>query len=479
MSSPAPLYVHELPQDLEWINSEPIALASLRGRVTLLSFWTGSSVYCQHQHADLRTLESKFSDGLAVLGVHTPKHQYEAESANVLKCINRWFVRHPVINDRQWRLWRLFGVPAWPTCVLLDAEGKVSGIFVGERQLPVLEKRIAELLEDAQTRGLRSHEPAPFGAKPELRGALQFPSKLAATATRLYIADTGHNRVLECSFEGQVTRVFGSGNAGFWDGKANEAGMREPTGLAIGKEQLFICDTGNNAIRRIRLLANDQLDTIAGTGRYGHSAPEAGASRALDLASPADCAYFQDKLYVSFSGNHQVWAFDLLRNTAARISGSGQDGIADGALTAASYSQPQGISLGRDALYVMDTGNAALRCIKLADATVTTLIGEGPFESGDSDGSASFARLQQPQGLVYDAQRNVVWIADSYNNKIKVYSPAKSEVKSLNLNYKLHEPNGLAIADGAVWIANQNAHELLRLDLKTGKLTRVVVAEGI
>ena len=71
----------------------------------------------------------------------------------------------------------------------------------------------------------------------------------------------------------------------------------------------------------------------------------------------------------------------------------------------------------------------------------------------------------------------MLWIADSYNNKIKVYSPSKNEVKTLNVNYRMQEPAGLCLADNALWISNQNAHELLRLDLKTGKLSRIGVGE--
>jgi hypothetical protein len=478
MAALAPLFLHDLPTELEWVNATPIKLSDLRGRVTLLHFWTASSIHAQQALAEIKALEGKFSDGLCVIGVHTPKHNYEADSANVLKAVNRWFVRHPVINDAQWRLWRQFAVPAWPTSILLDAQGQMIGMYVGEGQRTALENKITELLRDASSKGIRVIEPAPIAKKPEPRSFLQFPSKLCASTDRLFISDTGHNRVLECTFEGRVTRIFGSGNAGFWDGKAGEAGLREPTGICIGKEMLFICDTGNHAVRRVRLLQNDQLDTIAGTGRQGASAAEDGPSRALSLASPTDCAYHLDKLYVSMAGIHQIWAFDLLRSNASRVAGDGNEGIADGALMAANFSQPMALALSKDYLYSLDSGTSALRQIRLNDLLVSTLIGEGVYDSGDADGPASLARLQHPTAACFDAQRNVLWIADSYNNKIKVFSPSKNEIKTLNVNYKLQEPAGLALADNALWIANQNAHELLRLDLKTGKLSRIAVGDS-
>jgi sugar lactone lactonase YvrE len=145
---------------------------------------------------------------------------------------------------------------------------------------------------------------------------------------------------------------------------------------------------------------------------------------------------------------------------------------------AANFAQPMALALSKDYLYTLDSGASALRQIRLNDLLVSTLIGEGVYDAGDADGPASLARLQHPTAACFDAQRNVLWIADSYNNKIKVFSPSKNEIKTLNVNYKLQEPAGLALADNALWIANQNAHELLRLDLKTGKLSRVAVGDS-
>jgi len=476
-TSQSSFFLNALPDDLDWVNCAPIALAKLRGRATLLYFFASSSIYCQQLSHEIKLLEAKFSNGLNVIGIHTPKFSYESESANVLKCVNRWSISHPVINDAQWRLWRMLNIQAWPTMVLLDAEGKISGVYFGDGHKAELESRINQLLNDAQMRGIASGEPPPNVKIPETNGFLSFPSHVIAGVDRLYLSDTGHNRVLEMSFEGQVTRIFGSGNPGLWDGRGIETGFRAPTGLCLGKDQLFICDTGNHVIRRVRLTAHDQIDTIAGTGKMAAGLSDPGAARAISMASPTGCMWTQDKIFVTQSGQHQIWMVDLIRNTARRIAGSGQDGFADGSAAMAAFSKPNGITLARDGIYISDANNSAIRHISLTDFSMRTVVGEGGFEFGDADGSASTARLQHPSSVHFDSARNVIWIADSYNNKIKLYSIAKNEFKTLNVNYKLHEPQGLTIADNALWIVNTNAHELLRLDLKTGKLARINVAE--
>ncbi len=470
-------YLNELPSNLDWVNCAPIALANLRGRVTLLYFFCSSSNYCQQLNSEIKQLEAKFHDGLNVIGVHTPKFSYESDSANVLKCVNRWLIRHPVINDAHWQLWRMLNIEAWPTVVLLDAEGKLSGVYFGDGHKAELESRINQLLNDAHMRGIRSKEAPPSVKKPETSSFLSFPSHVIAGVDRLYVSDTGHNRVVEMSFEGQVTRIFGSGNAGLWDGRGIETGFNGPTGLCMGKDELFICDTGNHVIRRVRLAAQDQVDTIAGTGRAAIGLSDPGAARAVAMSAPTGCMWTQDKLFVTQSGQHQIWMVDLIRNTARKIAGSGQDALADGSAAMCAFSKPNGITLARDGIYISDANNSAIRHISLTDFSVRTVIGEGTFEFGDIEGASAGARLQHPGSVCFDATRNVIWIADSYNNKIKVFSIAKNEVKTLNVNYKLHEPTGLTLADNALWIVNTNAHELLRLDLKTGKLGRINVAE--
>jgi hypothetical protein len=477
------LYLHELPGalagELDWVNCAPVALTGQTGRPLLLVFFCASSIQSAHLCADLRTLQAKFKQQITIIGVHTPKHSFEAEPVNIEQIVRRWQLTFPVINDAKWILWRQFAMQAWPSTALFDASGKLSQIYIGDGHIHALERHLSEFVQQAALQQLQASSPAPQLNAAVVNSKLSFPSKLVALGERLYISDTAHHRVVECSFQGRITRTFGSGNPSFFDGQVAEAGMRAPGGICIGKDQLFICDTGNHAVRRVRLLESDQLDTIAGTGKVGYSAPEEGAPRSLSLASPSDCVFHNDKLYVTLAGQHQLWAFDLMRNTAQRVAGSGVEGLHDGSLMAAQFASPSAITFGhvggRDLLFVLDAASASLRQIKVADFSVSTLIGEGLFDAGDSDGPASFARMAHPCGMHFDNSRGVLWIADSYNNKIKVYSPAKNEIKTLNVNYKLHHPSGLTIADGALWIANEFAHEILRLDLKTGRLAKIAI----
>ena len=470
------IYLAELPEELSWVNTdERPQLVGLRGKAVLLNFWTGSSIACQQQAQELRQMETRFHDGLAVLGVHTPKHPAEAEDEVVLKTANFWHLRHPVANDREWILWRQFGIESWPSAALLDHDGKLVAVFAGEGRRAEIESKIQEILEKAAEADRRSYESAPVARKPEPRTALRFPTRIVASASHLYIADSGFNRILEVGFDGRIDRQFGSGNPGHWDARGADAGFRDPVGLAVWKDYLFVADTGNHAIRRVRLVSGD-IETLAGNGACERpNATEFAQPKSTPLASPTDIAVLNDRLYIAMAGLHQIWQLDLGRNILGVFAGNGREDAVDGSGSFSSFAQPTALALSNDSLYVLDAATSALRSLRLYDGRVSTLVGGGEFSEGNSDGPATMARMCHPTAIHADLARGVLWIADTLNHKLRVYGLAKNELKTLNVNYKLQSPSGVCVAQGAVWIANTAAHEILKLDLKTGRLARLPI----
>ena len=466
-----------LPATLEWINTDaPPSLETLRGRVTVLSFWTFDCVNCTNMLPDLRYLENKYHDGLSVIGVHTPKYEYQRQGAAVLKAINRNHIRYPVANDPFYQAWQSYGVQSWPTLAVIDAQGQLAALLPGEGRRQEADVLIAQLLDEAAIKDLRVYESGATTLRPEARAPLQFPGKLLATDSSLWIADSGHNRVLECMHDGRILRQFGSGNPGYWDGKNQDAGFCDPQGLAILKDALYVADAGNHAVRRIRLL-NGDVNTVIGTGAVGHELPnEQIEATRLSMSAPTDVAGLGDKLYVSVSGQNQLWQLDLGRNKLSVLAGSGQFGLTDGDGVTASFAQPASLSLIGQQLVVADAASSAIRLVRLLDNRVTTLIGAGLYDFGDVNGKRDVARLQNPLAVCADA-RGLVFVADSYNGKIKALNLRSGELRALNLPYRFSEPAGLSLAAGALWIANTNAHEVVRVDLASGQVKSVTIGD--
>src|SRR5690606_36213190 len=150
--------------------------------------------------------------------------------------VNQWHVRHPVANDPDWSAWQQFGIQAWPSVAVIDAEGRVAGIVAGEGHRGQIESLVGSLLDDAANRDIRFYEPMQPVSRPEPRTPLRFPTKLLATESALFVADAGHNRILECTHDGRVIRQIGTGTMGYLDGKFGDAAFNEPQGMALIKD---------------------------------------------------------------------------------------------------------------------------------------------------------------------------------------------------------------------------------------------------
>lgn len=467
----------ELSSALEWVNTdEAPSLAAMRGRVVLLNFWTFDSVNCANVLPDIRFLENKYHDGLSVIGMHTPKYEYQRAAAPVLKAVNRNHIRHPVANDPGYITWQAYGAQAWPTLALIDAQGQLAALLPGEGRREEADAMIGHLLDEAAKQDLRVYESQVSSVRPEPRQPLRFPTRLLATDSSLWIADTGHNRILECNHEGRIVRQFGSGNPGFWDGTNTDAGFSGPQGITLARDCLFVADTGNHAIRRVRLL-DGEVKTIAGTGALGHDIPhEYVDPTKIAMASPSDVAAVGDIIYVAVSGQNQIWQYNLNTNKLVALAGSGKLGIEDGSGVAASFAQPVSLSAIGQQLIVVDSAASAIRALRLADNRVSTFIGKGLYDFGDAPGKPDVARLQNPLAACVDA-RGLVFIADSYNCKIKALNLRTTEVRTLNLPYTLQEPAGIALGSNSLWISNTNAHEIVRVDLGSGQIKRLTITE--
>lgn len=486
---PAPAF----PEGLDWINTPgPLTIEDLRGKIVLLDFWTYGCINCIHMFPVLEQLEEKYSDELVVIGVHSAKFENEGQTENIRQIVQRYDLHHPVINDSDFLVWNSFNVRAWPSFALIDPRGNIYAIDAGEIPFTAFDRVIGEMVDYFDGTGELDRAPLDL----DLAGVgspatpLRYPGKILADAEnrRLFIADTNHHRIVVADLDTfEVLDVIGSGQRGFADGTYEEAAFNKPQGMARDGDILYVADTNNHAVRAVDLDAGT-VTTIAGVGSRDDFSPN------LDL--PADQVVLRSPwdveldgagtLYIAMAGTHQIWALDLAADRLRAAVGDGREALKNASLLDSELAQPSGLYYQDGLLYFADAESSTIRVADFNRDEVRTVSGHlvnNLFEFGDVDGRVGESRLQHALGVVGGAD-GLIYIADTYNSKIKVLDPETDETTTLfglgegggfrdggPQEAAFDEPGGLDYADGKLYVADTNNHAVRIIDLAEGRVS--------
>ena len=133
----------------EWINSEPLTLKNLHGRVVLIDFWTFGCINCRNTLPSLKGWHDRYRDrGLTIIGVHSPEFDEEKNVDNLRRAVASLGISYPVVTDNDYQTWKAYNVEAWPTIFLLDKRGRIRWRHVGEGSYAEAERMIEKLLAE-------------------------------------------------------------------------------------------------------------------------------------------------------------------------------------------------------------------------------------------------------------------------------------------------------------------------------------------
>ena len=134
----------------DWINSEPLTLKSLRGRVVLVDFWTFGCFNCRNTLPSIKQWDARYREkGLTVVGVHSPEFDEEKNVQNLRREVAELGINYPVVTDNDYATWRAYDVSAWPTIFVLDKTGRIRWTHVGEGTYDKTEQVIQKLLAES------------------------------------------------------------------------------------------------------------------------------------------------------------------------------------------------------------------------------------------------------------------------------------------------------------------------------------------
>jgi hypothetical protein len=186
------------------------------------------------------------------------------------------------------------------------------------------------------------------------------------------------------------------------------------------------------------------------------------------------------------AGFHQIWELDLITSEARVHAGNGRERITDGPLKRAELAQPSGITSDGATLYFADSETSSVRSAGIASmGAVHTLVGLDLFTFGDVDGFGDDVRLQHPLGI--DLYENVLWITDSYNNRIKRLDPDGRLCRSVfgsgergaadgpGPEASFFEPGGLSAYEGRLYVADTNNHAIRVADLNSNEVRTLAI----
>jgi thiol-disulfide isomerase/thioredoxin len=458
-----------------WLNTggQSLSLAGLRGKIVLLDFWTFCCVNCLHVLEELRPLEEKYADSLVVIGVHSPKFEHEADPEALAAAVERYDVRHPVLDDPDLTTWNQYAVRAWPTLAVVDPEGYVVAQLSGEGHGHALDRLLEELVTEHSANGTLHQGSGPYVPPAAQPSTLRFPAKsIPLPSGNVLVADSGHHSLAEVADDGEtLVRRIGSGERGFVNGPAAIAQFNEPNGLcllptdiseSVGYE-VIVADTVNHALRGVRL-SDGRVRTLAGTGQQwmrGDPLPDDSLSD-TPLSSPWDVSWVPswNQVAIAMAGIHQVWCYDPVTSRITVRAGTTNEGLVDGEVSTAWFAQPSGLAASTDGstLWLVDAETSSLRRIR--NGVVHTEVGTGLFDFGLVDGEAAEAMLQHPLGVAVLPDGSVA-IADTYNGAVRRFDPDSRTVSTLATG--LAEPSGVFAIGDYLLVTETNAHRLSRV----------------
>jgi thiol-disulfide isomerase/thioredoxin len=133
-----------------WINSQPLSISDLKGKVVLVDFWTYSCINCIRTIPYLNAWYDRYgNNGLVVVGVHTPEFQFEKNYSSVLSAVKSFGIKYPVALDSNALTWNTYGNQYWPEHYLIDKNGEIRNMHIGEGGYNSTESSIRVLLQDA------------------------------------------------------------------------------------------------------------------------------------------------------------------------------------------------------------------------------------------------------------------------------------------------------------------------------------------
>lgn len=466
----------------KWLNVvEPIKNSDLKGKIVILHFWSYSCTSCIESIEKLKELDERNPNSFAIIGVHSPIFDNEKNYNSLKKAVIRHEISYPVINDSDLDLAKKFNIKNNPSFLIFELNGKISKKYVGANSIKDVLERSKKLLQKNKFSINHSRLPIVLEKNISITNLLTSPTKIIYVEKFSYknrenpvfiIANSGQNSILVTNMMGEIIVKIGNGLRGLVDGEISESRFSYPQGILYNDKNLYVADTGNNAIRLVDF-ENNKVKTIIGSGERGDIIEvKKIEAKNVDLSAPSDLEFFPDKsnIAISNSGSNQILLFDVKNKMISILAGNGDSGEDDGVYPENSLAQTSDMSVYGGKLYLIDSKTSSLRFIN-KDGVLKTLY-------SNKISSNSPKKLQNPKALIVDDTG--AYISDSFNHIIRKYDFVSQQLSTLfgssrgddvGNKTSFDEPNGLVSIIDKLYVVDANNSRILTVNRANGSST--------
>jgi len=429
-----------LVEGFRWLNSDPLDLNKLAGRVRILVFWSFACEASLVRLRQVQRLAAGAGEAVVPVAVHTPRYEFEEDAEKVMLALAQHRIEIPVLHDPDYVTWNRFNPEGWPATVVIDGNGRVVGSQQGTANLDVITEAVTTALTQLQNEiGSIKNLPPVYDAAVPLLDTEQFAFPTSAAHLNngdVVVADSGNDRLV-------VLRLNDDRVASDAVAVINEFTMPGSIAPAADGQTFYVAEPSLGRISHVDLEAQTRRLCV------------------YDLVSPSGLTTDIDgSLVVTDAGAETIYRVvdnpDGFVHIGA-IAGAGWTGAADGPAADAELAQPSGIVRTEAGLVFCDGATNRLRL--LTDRGKVTSVTNGDFlKRGLVDGPAHKALMQRPSDLAMLDDGAIV-VADTGNSRLR--RVANRRVRTLGAG-SLNHPRGLCILpDGHLLVCDTFNHRIV------------------
>lgn len=298
---------------------------------------------------------------------------------------------------------------------------------------------------------------------------LDFPGGLATDGIAVYVSNSRNNTIDKIDLTShQLSLLAGQlFKGGTSDGVGGAALFASPSGLAIIGSNLYVSDTNNSTIRRIKL-PDGTVSTVAGAVNIQGTDDGKGEAAHFNLPTQLAADPNGSRMFLTDSNNSTIRMIQVPDMVVKTIAGQAQtEGKADGPTAKSSFNRPRGVATDGKFVYVSDTGNNLIRKIDLSNMTTSTLTGTG--EEGDKDGGPTEAQFNNPGAMATDGTS--IYVLDADNHAVRKIDAATGTVSKVTL-VNGHIGSGCILSkdNKTLYFSDTTENAVQQVDLSNGNV---------